>query len=152
MKFIIVPSGNGVVQLLLNESTSSFYYYGIVQIWYNGEWGNICDDDEYDQYEADVICHQLGYTGASSYSRAGNMRFKDLTSYFLLSLLLVMEQIIMKLQLMKSIVLTIVISLSYNVPTLQPLIVDVLIVMMLLCTAVSINIFLSVIRVCFRYH
>ena len=94
---IIVPSGNGVVQLLLNESTSSSYYYGIVQIWYNGEWGNICDDDDYDQYEADVICHQLGYTGASSYSRAGNMRSKELTSYFLLSLPLAMEQTIMKL-------------------------------------------------------
>jgi hypothetical protein len=33
--------------------------------------GNICDDAYYDQNEADVICHQLGYTGASSYSRAG---------------------------------------------------------------------------------
>ena len=76
------PSGNGVVQLFLNESTSSSYYYGIVQIWYNGQWGNICDDDDYDQYEADVICHQLGYTGASSYSRAGLMRYKILF-YFL---------------------------------------------------------------------
>ena len=64
------PNGNGVVRLYRNGVTSSSYYYGIVQIWYNGQWGNICDDFYYNQYEADVICHQLGYTGASSYSRA----------------------------------------------------------------------------------
>ena len=69
--FCIGPAGNGVVRLYCNGTTSSSYYYGIVQIWYNGEWGNICDDNEYDQYEADVICHQLGYIGASSYNRAG---------------------------------------------------------------------------------
>ena len=64
----------GVVRLYHNGVTSSSYYYGIVQILYNGEWGNICDDFYYDQYEADVICHQLGYTGASSYNRAGSVR------------------------------------------------------------------------------
>ena len=72
--FFIGPASNGVVRLYRNGVTSSSYHYGIVQIWYNGEWGNICDDDDYDQYEADVICHQLGYTGASSYSRAGSVR------------------------------------------------------------------------------
>ena len=69
-----IPSGNGVVRLYRNGVTSSSYYYGIVQIWYNGHWGNICDDTDYNQYEADVICHQLGYTGALSYSRAGLIR------------------------------------------------------------------------------
>ena len=69
-----VGFGNGVVRLYRNWYTSSSYYYGIVQIWYNGQWGNICYDNNYDQYEADVICHQLGYTGVSSYSRAGLVR------------------------------------------------------------------------------
>ena len=72
--FCIGPASNGVVRLYRNGVTSSSYYYGIVQIWYNGQWGNICDDDDYNQYEADIICHQLGYTGASSYNRAGLMR------------------------------------------------------------------------------
>ena len=72
---LLGPSGNnGVVRLFRNAVTSSSYYYGIVQIWINGQWGNICDDSYYDQYEADVICHQLGYTGASNYSRAGLVR------------------------------------------------------------------------------
>ena len=52
-----------------------FYYYGIVQIYYDG-WGNICDYSYYGSDEADVICHQLGYTGASSYSRAGLVRLQ----------------------------------------------------------------------------
>ena len=43
-------------------------------MYYNG-WGNICDDDYYSSAEANVICHQLGYTGASSYSRAGLVRY-----------------------------------------------------------------------------
>ena len=64
----------GVVRLYRNGVTSSSYYFGIVQIWYNGQWGNIYDDWQYNQYEADVICHQLGYTGASSFIRAGLVR------------------------------------------------------------------------------
>ena len=67
-------AANGVVRLYHNGTTSSSYYYGIVQVRYNGEWGNICDDYSYNKNEADVICHQLGYTGASSYSRAGVVR------------------------------------------------------------------------------
>ena len=51
-----------------------FLHFGIVQLYY-GRWGNICDDYYYNLAEANVICRQLGYTGASSYSRAG------LTSY-----------------------------------------------------------------------
>ena len=68
------PSGNGVVRLHRNGVTSSSYYSGIVQIYINGQWGNICDDYYYNQFEADVICHQLGYVGASSFPRAGLAR------------------------------------------------------------------------------
>ena len=56
------------------EATSVLYYYGIVRVYYNG-WGNICDDYQYSYNEANVICHQLGYTGVSSYSRAGLRRY-----------------------------------------------------------------------------
>ena len=41
----------------------------------NGEWGNMCYDTHFGQNEAHVICHQLGYTGASSYSRAGLVKY-----------------------------------------------------------------------------
>ena len=63
------------MRLIRSGQTSSSYYYGIVQVYINSGFGNICDDYYYSSYEAHVICHQLGYTGASSYSRAGLVRY-----------------------------------------------------------------------------
>ena len=136
---MIGPASNGVVRLYRNGVTSSSYYYGIVQIWYNGQWGNICDDDDYNQYEADVICHQLGYIGASSYSRAELTKYTILF-YFLnqyTDFLSVLGLIIMKCFWIIWTVLTGTISQFYSVLILHILIMDVLIIMMLLCTAVS---------------
>ena len=67
---------NGAIVLFRNGYVSSSYYYGIVRVYYNNGWGNICDDYYYSSTEANVICHQLGYTGASSYSRAGLVRLE----------------------------------------------------------------------------
>ena len=68
------PNGNGVIQLSYygRNSSSTSLSYGVVQIFINNGWSNIYADQYYGQNEADVICHQLGYTGAStcSYSRA----------------------------------------------------------------------------------
>ena len=72
--FCIVVPVNGALILSRNNVSSTSYYYGVVRVYYNG-LGNICDDYLYDSTEANVICHQLGYTGASSYSRAGLVRF-----------------------------------------------------------------------------
>ena len=48
-------------------TTNQAWSSGIVEIYYSGSWGNICYGYTFGQTEADVICHQMGYIGASSY-------------------------------------------------------------------------------------
>ena len=55
--------------LLRNGAQSPSYSSGRVQIYLNNRWGHICDDFDFGLTEAVVVCHQLGYTSVSSYSR-----------------------------------------------------------------------------------
>ena len=93
MLYNYLALSNGAMILYRSGYTSSSYYYGIVRIYYNG-WGNICNDYYYSSTEANVICHQLGYTGASSYSRAGLVRLELCNKQALHYLHLVMALII----------------------------------------------------------
>ena len=67
-----VSMSTGAIRLWRNGATSTSYTAGRVQLVYNSQWGNICDDIDFGLSEATVICHQLGYTGASSYSRTSS--------------------------------------------------------------------------------
>lgn len=43
---------------------------GNVEILHNNRWGSICDD-EWDKNEADVVCRQLGFSGAKKFTHSG---------------------------------------------------------------------------------
>ena len=59
--------GNGTVKLWRSGSVSQSISSGVVQVYINHTWGNICVDSSSSKTEADVICRQLSYTGASKF-------------------------------------------------------------------------------------
>ena len=68
MRSVLGPSSTGAIRLVRDGTTSPDYTSGVVQVWWNEQWGNICNDGSIGSDEADVICHQLGWSGASSYT------------------------------------------------------------------------------------
>ena len=71
---IFLYLGVGALRLIINgvPSPTQAFTSGIVEIYYSSTWGNICDDTSFSYNEANVICHQLAFTGVSSYGNAGS--------------------------------------------------------------------------------
>lgn len=56
---------DSVIQLRLAGEKKK-HYEGRVEVFYNGEWGTVCDDD-FSISAAQVVCRELGFTGAESW-------------------------------------------------------------------------------------
>ena len=66
---LVLGQSNGEVRLAVNGLATGEYTSGRVQVYYKGQWSNICSTG-FGSYEANVICHQLGYDGADNHSFA----------------------------------------------------------------------------------
>ena len=67
--FLIIIEGQqeGSIGLFRNGVYDVSFTSGIVQVYGNDTWAGICNSASFDLSEANVICHQLGFTDASSY-------------------------------------------------------------------------------------
>lgn len=64
---ILCDAQSGPIIQLRLAGEKRKHYEGRVEVFYNGEWGTVCDDD-FSIYAAQVVCRELGFMDAESWS------------------------------------------------------------------------------------
>ena len=72
--FLHVAQTNGDLRLIDNGITNRDYNEGRLQVYINGQWGNVCDDN-FDITAATTACRQLGYESATDFTTHTNDRY-----------------------------------------------------------------------------
>ena len=70
--FAVGQINDGAVILWRDGGSSVHYTSGIVEVHITGLIGNVCHGGTWAQAEADTVCRQLGYNGASGFGVAGD--------------------------------------------------------------------------------
>ena len=70
---VVINSNSGQLRLVARDGrTSPSLTAGRLEVYYNGQWGTVCDD-EFGVSEARIACNQLGFTqGYLHYTSVGS--------------------------------------------------------------------------------
>ncbi|XP_064388305.1 deleted in malignant brain tumors 1 protein-like isoform X2 [Halichondria panicea] len=74
----LVCTANGDLRLVSNSGQTRGSS-GRLEIYYNGQWGTVCDDN-FGPNDARVACRQLGFSSYSQYGTVGTLGFNELLS------------------------------------------------------------------------